>query len=78
MDSFSMDSGGRDRIKEKKKIQRRTRFEENIATGPWQRHQKAYWVFLRSQINLQVHKYCRSFQPGFWGVISTEEYVYII
>jgi hypothetical protein len=79
MDSFSMDSEGRDRIKEKKKIQGRTRSKENIATAPRQQRQKACWVFLRSQINLQAHRYHCSFHPGvFRGIISTEECVYII
>ena len=44
-DSFSMDSGGQGRSKEKKKIRGRLGSKKDAATIPRQWRQKACWVF---------------------------------
>ena len=44
-DSFSMDSGGQGTRKEKKKIRGRLGSKKDTSTVPWQRRQKACWVF---------------------------------
>ena len=44
-DSFSMDSGGQDRRKEKKKIRGRLGSKKDTATVLQQWRQKACWVF---------------------------------
>ena len=44
-DSFSMDSGGQGRRKEKKKIRGRLGSKKDTSTVPRQRCQKACWVF---------------------------------
>ena len=44
-DSFSMDSGGQGRRKEKRKIRGRLGSKKDTATVPRQRHQKACLVF---------------------------------
>ena len=50
-DRCSMGSGGRDRRKEKEKEDTRTTVsEDNVATVPRQRHQKACWYFTTSRI----------------------------
>ena len=48
-DSFSMDSGGQGRRKEKKKIGGRLGSKKDTATVPRQRRQKACWVFYRHE-----------------------------
>ena len=44
-DSFSMDSGGQGRSKEKKKIRGRLDMKKDTSTVLRQRRQKACWVF---------------------------------
>ena len=44
-DSFSMDSGGQDRRKEKKKIRGRLGSKKDTTSVPRQRRHKACWVF---------------------------------
>ena len=44
-DSFSLDSGGQGRSKEKQRIRGRLGSKKDTATVPCQRCQKACWVF---------------------------------
>ena len=65
--------------KKKKEDTRATESEDNVATVPRQRRQKACWYFVTSRINPQAHEYRCSFHPRvFQGIVSTEECEYAI
>ena len=65
--------------KKEKEDMRTTESEDNVATVPRQRRQKACWYFVTSRINPQAHGYRCSFHPRvFQGIVSTKEREYVI